>query len=83
VLGAVFCLGVAGAGVFVDRRWRTARLAVQVAVGMLVLILAAGVREHQELAAGNALTWLLTAGFAGSAVGLTVLYVRMEKVTPR
>ena len=78
VLGAVFCLGLAGLGVLWDRRWRSARVPFQVAAVMLVAILVAGLRAHRELAAGNALTWLFAAGFGGVLVGLVVTYLRME-----
>ena len=78
VLGAVFCLGLAGLGTLRDRRWRSARVPFQVAAVMLVAILVAGLRAHRELAAGNVLTWLFAAGFGGVLAGLAVTYVRME-----
>lgn len=81
VLGAVFCLGVAGLGVLADRRWRSARLPLQVAFLMLVLIVVAGARAYRDLDPGNALTWLLAAGFVGLAAGIAVLYRRMERRT--
>ena len=78
VMGAVFCLGLAGVGTLRDRRWRSARVPFQVAAVMLVAILVAGVRAHRELAAGNVLTWLFVAGFGGVLAGLAVTYRRME-----
>jgi hypothetical protein len=45
---------------------------------MLVLLLIAGARAHSEFDTGNALTWLLLVGFAGSTLALILLYVRME-----
>ena len=79
VLGAVFCLGLAGIGAFVDRRWTSARIPVQVALVMLVLIVIAGVRARTELATGNALTWVFVAGFGGLTVAVAALYATMER----
>lgn len=78
VLGAVFCLGLAGLGALRDRRWRSARVPFQVAAVMVVAILVAGLRAHRELTAGNVLTWLFAAGFGGVLAALAVTYVRME-----
>ena len=77
VLGAIFCLGVAGAGALADRRWSSARIPVQVALLMLSLILVAGVRAHAEWAR-SAWTWLFAAGFGTVTVALAVLYRRMQ-----
>jgi hypothetical protein len=44
VLGVVFCLGLAGIGAPIDRRWSSARLPFQVAGVMLSAVLVAGVR---------------------------------------
>ena len=79
VMGAVFCLGLAGVGAFVDRRWTSARIPLQVALVMLVLILVAGVRAHGELASRNVLTWAVVAGFGVLFVAVAVLYLRMER----
>ncbi|MDQ1647192.1 MAG: hypothetical protein QOJ50_3376, partial [Cryptosporangiaceae bacterium] len=79
VLGAIFCLGVAGIGAPLDRRWSSARIPVQVAGVMLVLILAAGIRARDEIDPHNALTWILAAGFTGVTAALAGLYVRMER----
>jgi hypothetical protein len=81
VMGAVFCLGLAGIGALVDRRWSSARTPVQVAAVMLVLILVAGGRAHPELSGGSILTWAFVAGFGTFAVALAVLYVRMERLS--
>jgi hypothetical protein len=78
MLAAIFALGTAGVGAAWERRWSAARIPVQVAGIMLVLLLVAGVRAHAEFDTGNALTWLLLVGFAGSALGLALLYLRME-----
>jgi hypothetical protein len=78
MLGAIFALGLAGLGAARERRWSAARILVEVAAIMLVLILVAGVRAHREFDAGNPLTWLLAAGFVGTAVASVLLYLRME-----
>jgi hypothetical protein len=79
VMGAIFCLGLAGIGAFVDRRWTSARIPLQVAAVMLVLILVAGVRAYPELAGRNVLTWAFAAGFGMLTVAVVVLYIRMER----
>lgn len=79
VLGAIFCLGVAGLGALRDRRWTSARLPFQVAAIMLILMIIAGLRAHAEFAADNALTWIFAAGFAILTVSIITVYVRMER----
>jgi hypothetical protein len=83
VLGAVTCLGLAGIGALVDRRWSSARLPFQVAGVMLTAILVAGVRAHTEFDPGNVLTWLLAAGFVGTTAVVAALYWRMDLRTRR
>ncbi len=78
MLGAIFALGLAGLGAARERRWSAARILVQVACVMLVLILAAAVRAHREFDPGNVLTWLFAAGFLGTTVAALLLYHRME-----
>ena len=78
MLGAIFALGLAGLGAARERRWSAARILVQVACVMLVLILAAGVRAHREFDSGNPLTWLFAAGFVAATVAAAALYVQME-----
>jgi hypothetical protein len=80
VLGAVFCLGLAGLGTLFDRRWSSARLPFQVALIMLTLIILAGLRAHSELDPGNPLTWLFVVGFVGLTVTMALLYGRMERL---
>jgi hypothetical protein len=85
-MGAVFCLGVAGVGALVDRRWSSARILLQAAFIMLVLIVLAGLRASTELAAGRVLTWVFVVGFAGLTVAVAVLFLmhrRPARVTPR
>ena len=79
MLGTVFCLGLAGIGAPLDRRWSTARLPLQVAGVMLVLIVVAGIREHRSLDAANPLTWLLAAGFLTLLAGGSAFYFRMNR----
>jgi hypothetical protein len=78
MLGAILALGMAGLGAIWERRWSAVRILLQVAGVMLVLILAAGVRAHNEFDSSKALTWLFTVGFGGTALSLGVLYARME-----
>jgi hypothetical protein len=78
VLGAILCLGIAGLGALVDRRWSSARIMFQVAGLMLVLILAAGLRAHGEFAPSNPLTWLFGGGFVGLLAAMAILYLRMQ-----
>ncbi len=73
VMGSVVLLGVAGLGIAADHRHTTARLLLDVARVMIVLILAAAVRAHDEFFTDRPLTWLLGAGLAGVLVGASVL----------
>ena len=79
VLGAIFILGTAGLGVFIDPRWTTAQLMVQVEAVMVALILIAAVRAHDEFDTSSALTWLLLGEFAASLVGAVFLSVTMGR----
>jgi hypothetical protein len=78
VMGAVFCLGLAGIGALVDRRWSSARIPFQVAATMLALIVVAGLRARSEFCTHNVLTWLFALGFVGVLTGIVIVYVRME-----
>jgi len=78
VLGAVFCLGLAGLGALFDRRWSSARIPFQVAIVMLILMLVAGARAYTEFDPSNPLTWLFAAGFVGATVATVLLYRRMQ-----
>lgn len=69
VIGAVFCLGCAGLLIWRDRRWSSLSLLLDVAVLMIVAILAAVPRALDELDPGRLLTWLLAGGFIGVLVG--------------
>ncbi|MHB1009895.1 MAG: hypothetical protein ACYC1E_11815 [Propionibacteriaceae bacterium] len=65
VVGAVFCLGVAGIGVFVGGRWVAIRLMVQVETLMLV----ASVRAWGELAQTAPSRGSCSSGSPGSSSG--------------
>jgi hypothetical protein len=69
VLGAVFCLGVAGIAVLADPRWTAVKLMLQVAMLMITLILIAAVRAAPEFDTNQPLTWILLAGFVAILVG--------------
>jgi hypothetical protein len=78
MLGAIFALGIAGFGARRERRWSAARILLQVAGVMLVLILLAGIRAHREFDSGRPLTWVFTVGFTATAIAMGLLYLRME-----
>ena len=78
VLGAIFCLGIAGLGVLFDRRWSSARVLLLVAALMLALIVVAGARATGEFDSANAMTWLISGGFVAVLAAIIVLYLRME-----
>lgn len=80
VIGAVFCLGIAGIGALIGRRWNSARIPPQVALVMLAFILIAGIRGRGELAAANILTWTFVTGFAVVTLAIAIFYVRMERL---
>jgi hypothetical protein len=81
VLGAVFCLGIAGLGVIPDPRWGAARVMLQVQVFMLALILLAAVRAWADFDTSNVMTWLLLGGFAGAMTSAAVLLRTMGRST--
>jgi hypothetical protein len=78
VLGAIFCLGIAGLGVLFDRRWSSARVLLQVAALMLALIVVAGARATGEFDSANAMTWLISGGFVAVLAMILVLSLRMD-----
>jgi hypothetical protein len=80
VLGAVFCLGLAGLGTLVDPRWSSARVPFQVALVMLTMMVVAGLRAYRQFDPTNPLTWLFAAGFVGLTLAILMLYRRMERV---
>ena len=80
VLGAIFCLGSAGLGALVERRWSSARIPFQVAGVMLVLILVAAVRGYAQFNPARPLTWTFLVGFIAVMVALAATYRRMERL---
>jgi hypothetical protein len=79
VLGAVFCLGLAGLGALVDRLWSSARLPRQVALVMLTLMVVAGARAYGQLDPHKPPACLFTVGFVGLTSAMGMLYWRMER----
>ena len=77
VMGAVFCLGVAGITVLADPRWTSVKLMLQVAMLMIALILVAAVRAAPEFDPKQPLTWMLLAGFVAILVGAAYLSYAM------
>jgi hypothetical protein len=63
VVGATFCLGVAGLAVLVDSRWESVRLMRRVQLVMFVLIAGAVFRARQEFLTDRPLTWVMGVGF--------------------
>ena len=68
VVGATFCLGVAGLAVVWDDRWETVGLMRETELVMLTLFLLAAVRARGEFLTDRPLTWVL-------AVGVVALFV--------
>jgi hypothetical protein len=79
VVGAVFLLGVAGVGVYLDPRWSTTRLILRVECVMVALILVAAVRAHDQLDSSRPLTWVLGIGLTSVLLGSAVLDRSMER----
>jgi hypothetical protein len=79
VMGAVFCLGLAGIGVLADRRWTSARILLQVAFVMLTFMVLAGIRAQAELMTSRGLTWAFVVGFGAMTIAVAGLYVSMER----
>lgn len=79
VMGAVFCLGVAGVVIVTDPRWTTARIMLQTEQVMVLLILLAAVRASKHLDGDRPLTWLLLAGLAGVLVSSTLFSLAMDR----
>ena len=78
VIGATFCLGGAGVGVWFDPRWTSLRLMLQVESVMLVLMLIAAVRARDELIGSHALAWPLLLGTLLMLAGSAYLWLTYE-----
>jgi drug/metabolite transporter (DMT)-like permease len=83
VVGAIFCLGLAGIGTFLDPRWVAIRLMVQVEALMVLLMLLAAIRAWGELLPGRPFSWLMLVGFAGLLVGSAYLWYAYEVAPQR
>ena len=79
VVGATLCLGGAGAGVWVDPRWTSLRLMLQVEALMLGLMLVAAVRARDEMITSHALTWPLLVGTLAVLAGSAYLWSAHER----
>ncbi|HEY2877331.1 hypothetical protein [Nocardioides sp.] len=78
VIGATFCLGGAGVGVWFDPRWTSVRVMLQVESVMLVLMLIAAVRARDELIGSHALAWPLLLGTLLVLAGSAYLWLTYE-----
>ncbi len=74
VLGAIFCLGIAGVSIAVDPRWVTVHLMLQVEIIMVGLILVAAVRAWSQLPLDKPLTWVFLGGSAALLIGSATLW---------
>lgn len=79
VMGAVFCLGVAGLVIVADPRWTTARIMLQTEQIMLALILLAAARASDQLDESRPFTWVLLGGLAGVLVASTLYSLAMGR----
>ncbi|HEX7212399.1 MAG TPA: hypothetical protein VF241_15875 [Propionibacteriaceae bacterium] len=77
VIGAIFCLGIAGLGVFADPQWSSITILLEVEMIMIPLMLVAALRALRELHPHRVLTWLLGGGFVAVLVGSVYLWVAM------
>jgi hypothetical protein len=83
VVGAIFCLGSAGLGVFADPRWINFRLMLQVEMIMIGLILFGAVRARGEFYTDRALTWLMLGGFVAVLIGSASLCISQNRAEAR
>lgn len=78
VIGATFCLGGAGVGVWFDPRWTSIRVMLQVETLMLVLMVVAAWRARNELISSHALAWPLLLGTLLTLAGSAYLWLTYE-----
>ena len=83
VVGAIFCLGSAGLGVFADPRWINLRLMLQVEMIMIGLILIAAARARGEFYSDRPLTWLMLGGFVAVLIGSASLWISQNRTETR
>ncbi|SOD70429.1 hypothetical protein SAMN05892883_0129 [Jatrophihabitans sp. GAS493] len=79
MMGAIFALGLAGLGVIHERRWSSARILLQVAGFMLLLILISAARARSQFDTSKPLTWLFLVGFVATVLTGGLLYLRMQR----
>lgn len=75
VLGAIFCLGVAGVWIAADPRWVTVHLMLQVEIIMVGSIVVAAVRAWSELLFDKPLTWVFLGGSTALLLGSATLWL--------
>jgi hypothetical protein len=78
VVAATLCLGGTCGSAWVDPRWTSVRLMLQVEAVMLMLMLIAAVRASDELIPGHALAWPLLVGVLLVLSGSAYLWVTYE-----
>jgi hypothetical protein len=79
VLGGWFVLpGVFAVLIAFDRRWSSARLALQSQALSLVLILLGAMRAWSDFDPSNPLTWLFVGGLAALLAAILIIYALME-----
>ncbi|SDI97158.1 hypothetical protein SAMN05444157_1064 [Frankineae bacterium MT45] len=80
MMGAIFALGLAGLAAARDRRWSSARILLQVAGFMLLLILVAAARARTQFDTSKPLTWIFLVGFVATLLAGAALYLRMARL---
>ncbi|MEP6629687.1 MAG: hypothetical protein ABJA89_04415 [Lapillicoccus sp.] len=74
VLGAIFCLGIAGVWIAADPRWVAVERMLQVGMIMLAFIILAALRARDELYFDRPLTWVFLVGSTVLLIGAAVLW---------
>jgi hypothetical protein len=86
VVGAIFCLGIAGVWVAADPRWVAVERMLEVGMVMLALIIVAALRARAELFVDRPLTWLFLGGSTALLLSSAVLWgthARHPRASPR
>jgi hypothetical protein len=78
VVAATLCLGGAGAGAWLDPRWTSLRLMLQVEAVMLGLMVLAAVRARDQLMSDRALAWPILVGTVLLLAGSAYLWATYE-----
>ena len=79
VMGAVLMLGVVGLLIAGDPRWSSARIMLQVAQIMIVLILLGAIRAHDEFDSSRPMTWMLGIGLTAVLISAALFDLRMRR----